>query len=866
MKYEAYPGVRRVLTALRFRWASMQFPILTRLKLEADIRERLDEMPPGLIPIYDEIYKRFFDDNAAAGKRIIENTFAWLSAPTWPLRTTQFLGFVALGVPLNESLTVDRVVSLCCNFVLHDETSDVFRFAHPSVPEYLTSSGRLSTEAANGMVAYTCLMTIIGGSKALSARNFMATQTDKWKHSQARKPIDVRKLNNLELYAVRFWTQHCAAATEQRKEEPLKPALEFMLSDYSEESSPLSLWIRSPRHGMENPLSWFDLHICLQNESDPQAQAYLVACSMGLTEILDTKFKELQLDEETRVLGLILNAYHHHYGALSHLLGSGRPLDITEELLLRAFRSNGGNVQFLKLLVQRASNASITDSVIAAAVEHADALTMELLFQKRGAHNLTEELILDFVGRAPNNLLPVLFRVRPETIVCERMLVGVVGNWDYRNSNEKLHYLIKQGGVVTQAVLDELAGTATIHRLNDLDDMGIPFTVTPKMMANAARGGNFQLMEDLLDHDGGVVTEDLVLSAAGHPIGESTEAMMKLILDRSHQIRISEEMILRVVGAGAAGTLELFLARSPEARVHVRLRDVARRPYAGKLIKVALKYTEEARIGKDVIMAIQDNGGLRAIMESGKELEMTTDAIAYLLRHMKPAEPMPQVLELYATTKMVDDLMLAAASNWRADHMLELLAMQCQVQSINAKVYRAAAANPHRGKDALALLVRLFGQFDASDEILTATVRWGHGEVLQDLLDRRPDFPLTQGLLELAAAQTDDGLSVIKVLLRRNTNLKITEAVLMAAAGDGFVGNTLKFLLRHPACRDVRISEDMICSAARHKHLWCGDRNIKILLRHAGVPFTESTVIEAIRDPKKAGTLLLGTKQMTSKS
>jgi hypothetical protein len=73
---------------------------------------------------------------------IAERILKWMLSAQETLDSQAFLLAVFAEKSDLRSISRPDVLSICCNLVVYDEFTDVFRFAHLSVREYLETSSR----------------------------------------------------------------------------------------------------------------------------------------------------------------------------------------------------------------------------------------------------------------------------------------------------------------------------------------------------------------------------------------------------------------------------------------------------------------------------------------------------------------------------------------------------------------------------------------------------------------------------------------------------------------------------------------------------------------------------------------------------
>ncbi len=121
------------------------------------IEKRLGKLPRKLSELYDELYCTKFDSHENEETAIAEGVFRWLLCSHVPLETDEFLVAVSFCSGEAIELTKDTLLNLCFNFVVHDDSVNVFRFAHLSVREYLESKDNYEASLNHATAAFSCL-------------------------------------------------------------------------------------------------------------------------------------------------------------------------------------------------------------------------------------------------------------------------------------------------------------------------------------------------------------------------------------------------------------------------------------------------------------------------------------------------------------------------------------------------------------------------------------------------------------------------------------------------------------------------------------------------------------------------------------
>jgi hypothetical protein len=259
---------------VRFRWVELQLQFICSLKTTRAITNRLGKLPRKLGSIYEDIYASNIDHYEEEDKVTAEKIFRWLLCSQRPLRSSEFCTAISLNED-GETLSAETVLQLCCNFVVHDQELDVFRFAHLSVREYLEEKQDVYSATLNhATAAKACLATLL--------------------------PISDSETNRLHEYACWYWALHCAESGTYLQEGELQKLFnKFMLQ---EQDTSFARWSQAADLLLSNIYSykWQLLeHRVSSTLSSPPCSIF-AACSWGFTETLRLLLELSPLDYTRR--------------------------------------------------------------------------------------------------------------------------------------------------------------------------------------------------------------------------------------------------------------------------------------------------------------------------------------------------------------------------------------------------------------------------------------------------------------------------------------------------------------------------------------------------------------------------------------
>ena len=187
-----------------FRWVQMSLEALSRIKFRPDFENALGQLPTQLFGLYDIIYTQI-DKTESYGRSAAIKTFKWLLCAQRLLSVAELLSAVGIGTnnliddsDEDDELEFERKPSaendalrLCRNLVVLDVEGNTFRFAHPSVREFLLQKQGYTLHEQHVTAVERCLEFVM----------WMPSSTPK-------EPSDVQQEDYFMEYAVILWPVH----------------------------------------------------------------------------------------------------------------------------------------------------------------------------------------------------------------------------------------------------------------------------------------------------------------------------------------------------------------------------------------------------------------------------------------------------------------------------------------------------------------------------------------------------------------------------------------------------------------------------------------------------------------------------------
>ena len=368
------------LLLFRFRWAELQLALFfspkSRLRHSKDVETKLRALErktglPELNLVYREIYDMNTDEGSES-RAVAVRAFKWILAAYTPLELAELRYAAAIrddGV-LDHEVNNDFVLDVCSNFVTVD-TSDHPQFVHASVREFLEDleiddSRVYSERLAHTQAAKTCL-------GYLTSSMFL---------SAPENELD----RGFPAYVRDFWTSHCEACKDNRKEDKV---LRTFLVDFLslEEVHPGFLrwhkcvtlystsedfqWNRQRTYSFATsfvlPVEYRKQNMgeeCLTPEPSP----FLVACVVGVLDVV-VKHRTndramLNARNSWSCSGLHLACKYGHSDVALTLLEKGASINVKDKHGTTPLHSavNGENEALVRMLLEAGAHVESKDN------------------------------------------------------------------------------------------------------------------------------------------------------------------------------------------------------------------------------------------------------------------------------------------------------------------------------------------------------------------------------------------------------------------------------------------------------------------------------------------------------------------------
>lgn len=165
------------------------------------MRLALGRLPSDLKGVYTIIIGQIHNGGPWSTP-LAKKALKWLLCAKQPLYSDEFIKALAIDLECsNSTITVESLLSICCNLVKYDAELDVFRFIHLSVREYLEDKEPdYQNSLSHSEIAIACLHCCLAGREP---------------KRKARSPTSQNK--TFYDYAHVYWPVHCELSGQYRQ-------------------------------------------------------------------------------------------------------------------------------------------------------------------------------------------------------------------------------------------------------------------------------------------------------------------------------------------------------------------------------------------------------------------------------------------------------------------------------------------------------------------------------------------------------------------------------------------------------------------------------------------------------------------------
>ena len=473
----------------------------------------------------------------------------------------------------------------------------------------------------------------------------------------------------------------------------------------------------------------------------------------------------------------------------------------------------------IMILLYSMGESNLTPQLIARAVRLSDEHIIEVMLERGGASNITEEVVV---------------------IAAQRDCI--------------IFWLVLQkGGKVTDTVLDSMASSCDAPAWQVLLEQGYDFSVNVERLKLAARNHEHgeAVLRLLLERADDTALADEMAGLIREVTRRGRTECIKLILDHAKDVEISQDMLLAaILGAGIDGPdkAKIFLDRSSEVQISEDMLIVAASDVNGlDMTQMLLERGGEVEISEYVFMAAACNRGpgyyiMQLLLERDIPVNITEDILISAAKFSRP-DLMIDLMERSKAKADTGCILEAAVRN--PDHGAELVRLLVTREKITEfpEAVFIQAVGSISGMDVILVLEEIFGRIKLTESLIAKCVQKATPETVGFLLSRVDPMHMTEEVWTCAlkndSAYSADSEKVHRAVAEKSLHIYVTIEILVLAAQ--YVELDL-FRFLWSRGRTSSVPEDLTNAAAENwKH---GYDLMKFLLHEADcVEVGEATLI-----------------------
>lgn len=794
---------------------------------------------------------------------IAHRAFQWVLFSFEPLSSDALVAFVsrdmADGKTEHADLDIHDVLDACCNLLDVDKDSELCRFSHLSVQEYLEEhryqADKYATVGSShdglAVVTIQCLLE----KNDPNVANEKLTETSslryaaKFWHLHARKSYNINISERLKgcinmMFSKEFSTaysnwqcihnceeddsDHYAHPSSSQHVNGRLPGTLYYASRFGFEFSVEKLLREGAKVTREGKLRSPIVAAAVHSHTGVVRQLLDADVSL-LIQVEDVRFIMEKIDGDltdlTETMTVLLESGALHLEEEMSNLGQNLTERITREDAITAAATNlrNGDKLMTILLKKWGSGFYITEDVVKAAAGNSESgdKTMAILFEERGANiPITEDVIKTAAGnKSGDKVIMIVLDKRADIPIIEDVMKTAAKN---KYCGDRLiTILLRHRGdtpitedVVKAATGNNMIGDKIIAIL--LEERGADLPITEGIVAQISRRFNYSVIRLLLDKRGTDVpiTEDVVDAAAmNHWSGEYI--MTILLIERGADILITEGIVAQIARSFSEIVMGILFDK--------RRADI---PITEEVVEAAASNKKNGH----KIMAI-------LIREHAADILLTEGVVEAAARNYSSGEDIMIVLleERRVNISITEGLVVRVAGRFTERVMMILFDRRGSDIPITEEVVKAAAGNSASGGKIMAILFEeRESDIPITEDVVEATARncFTADEVMMVLLDKRgADIPITERVVKAMVENYSSGEAIMTMLLdKRGAEVPLTEDVVKESARNYWVADKLMTVLLNRRGDDIPITDDVIKAATENKN--CGDRLVAMLLHH----------------------------------
>ncbi|KAJ6031863.1 hypothetical protein N7540_002595 [Penicillium herquei] len=334
-----------------FQWAAMQVHQLKDCTTATNVREMLENLPGDLQASYDKVWTQI-QALREPDQTLAKRALRWTMSSLRPLESQELLFIIRLGqdgqvLPQKDSIEEDSLISLCKNFIILDTESNMWRFAHISVLEYLKSKTNWTLPLAHHHAANVCLSHLINYYTYLTDSSVIPQNLPRNKPvlsanvSLQGSLLEDRDIEWLYEETNAWWMEHVHLA-QDTEEKTLQCRLNAFLGPPENSTYQYQSWyqqftnVELPEISLRVDTMSFCKdeysRVVFEHLSPPQYSIFAI-CRFGLADVLESwrdSAGNISLSPERRWAGtaLVSAAYSGHFEIVKYLVEMGADVNM----------------------------------------------------------------------------------------------------------------------------------------------------------------------------------------------------------------------------------------------------------------------------------------------------------------------------------------------------------------------------------------------------------------------------------------------------------------------------------------------------------------------------------------------------------
>lgn len=151
-------------------WVHLQILAICLEQTVENVRSALSTLPQGLDETYSRILKNIAENQSPRTGYAVDMILKWILYAEDLCSPELIIGVLAVtpgeAAPDTSSWTLEKILHICHNFVVYDQTLDILRFAHFSVHEFLAHQPTYEPEPCQTAIAEVCLTVLTYSSES----------------------------------------------------------------------------------------------------------------------------------------------------------------------------------------------------------------------------------------------------------------------------------------------------------------------------------------------------------------------------------------------------------------------------------------------------------------------------------------------------------------------------------------------------------------------------------------------------------------------------------------------------------------------------------------------------------------------------